>query len=243
LVSILLSNCGGSGRRNGNEHDGFVGSFENTLGFYTLTYYAIIFECLLNQAELPFSDDTLEYDKSELFIFDDYYEQKKQFYSLNFQFDSVYIEFCAKDQFAATGVIDSIRISSGKLLIDEEKAVLKGKINCQFEYSYMKGSGEITINSDSLIFDNHQFMPFLEREDYNVIKFNASASYKQHSSSNSFDNALMNIFCSITYVKEERSIEKTKEDIFSLCFVKDENFWEFDSADKNLVDLLVNLPN
>ncbi|UCC80362.1 MAG: hypothetical protein JSW64_03090 [Candidatus Zixiibacteriota bacterium] len=244
LISLLISGCGGTGRKDGDDDYSILGSFENTIGFFGLTLYVVMFECLFNMDEFPFTEEEYNYDSGDLSIFDDFYERKRQFELLNFQIDSVFIDFCAKDEFAARGKIDNLNIVEGKISFDSEYVVFKSKLNLQFEYGFLKGTGVITLNSDSMDFNSHSFSPTSGREDNKVIELTANASFEQLTSSSiSADNAIMSAFCTITYVMETGSPKRRKEDILLLNFVKDDDFWRFDSADKNLVELLENLSN
>ena len=244
LVLILLSNCGISGRRNGDDINAFATTFENTMGFYELTFYAVMFEYLFNLDELPFQDIEPDHISKDLALFNKYYERKELFESLYFRIDSVYIEFRAKGQFVASSEIKSINLIEGMPLIDREYAIFSGEIIYQFEYSSTKGSGEVTIDSDSMKFNSHSFPPKSGVENNNVVEFSVNASYKQHDSpSIPADNATMHAFCSIVYSGETAGSEKTKEGILLLHFVKNGDSWKFDSADKNLVEFLENLAN
>jgi len=241
-ILLLLSSCGGLGRKDLNDNYSNPGSFDNTVGFYVLTLYVAMFETLFNMNELPFSGEDSSYLSRDLSIFDEFYEKKKRFEVVNFKIDSVFIDFCAKDQYVANGNIDNLNILTGGKFIDDENVIFRGKISQQFKYGSLQGSGVITINSESMGFNSHSFSSISKDEKYNAIELTANASFKQFGSASiSADNAIMTAFCSLNYAVKNGDIPKIKNDFLLLNFVKDDDFWRFDSADKNLVELLEDL--
>jgi hypothetical protein len=243
---IQLSNCGGTAKKEENIKKGDISTLENYLGCIELTLNVIALEYIFNLKELPIYDNNFKKSSDDLLISDKYFEQKLGFYSVDIRIDSVYIEFCTKEQFVGNCLIDSIDLSVGKLLIDSEKTSVVGKIDFKMELPliFAKGAGEITIDSDSLYFSLNPIAPTLDQDDKNAIKFSVRTSYKQsYRWFTPADSAILTTYCSIDYVVNEGDIKKKKENILLLGFRKDNDHWILDSTDKNLVDLLANLPN
>lgn len=245
IALLLLPSCGGPAKRQGDHDRGLISTLENAWGCIELTMNVAVLEYLLNLDDLPISDDSLDNKSNDYLMFEEYYERKKQFNSLNIEIDSVHIEFRAEKQFVGSSLIDSISVLVGKLSIHRRNVIFSGNIDFQFELpSSIKGSGQIAVNSDSLNIGLSPFETSFEKENYDTIEFTARASYRQlEALSMLADNAALSAYCSINFTANAVDVRKVKKDLLVLNFEKDDKFWLLNSSAKSLVELLDNLDN
>lgn len=244
ILLLLLSSCGGPGRREGNDLNRFTGLFENTSGFIQLILYAAVLEIIFNLDEPPSFVNSNDMDNGDFALSKAYFHQKNKFEYFNIEFDSVYIEFCNNTKIVGNGKIDGIIFLANELRFKNEDIDVSGKINIEFKSPSFQHTIEMAMSKDSL---NDELRPLFGSQvdgKRNAIRFGANATFNQFDSfSEMADNATATAYCSMSYSVQKEEKIQNNDSILSLHFVKANDFWKFDSADKNLVELLEDLDN